>query len=104
MSIFKSDTESGAATKERTRTKEPDMYKVILLNDDYTSMEFVVLVLETIFHKESAEAQRIMLAVHQQGAGTAGVYTKEIAETKIAVVHHLARQNQFPLKCTMEPV
>lgn len=103
MGIFKSDTQSGADTKERSKVKEPEMFKVLLLNDDYTSMEFVVLVLETVFHKESPEAQRIMLAVHQQGMGTAGVYTKEIAETKIAIVHHLARQNQFPLKCTMEP-
>lgn len=103
MGIFKSDTQTGGETKERQRTKEPDMYKVVLLNDDYTSMEFVVLVLETVFHKDGPEAQRVMLAVHQQGAGIAGIYSKEIAETKIAVVHHLARQNQFPLKCTLEP-
>lgn len=80
------------------------MYKVVLLNDDYTTMEFVILILETIFHKGNEEAQQIMFAVHQKGAGIAGVYTKEIAETKTAIVHHLAKQNQFPLKCTIEPV
>ena len=104
MGIFKSDPESGTTTKDRVRTKEPAMYKVVLLNDNYTTMEFVVLILETVFHKEGTEAQRIMFAVHEKGAGIAGVYTREIAETKIAIVHHLAKQNQFPLKCTMEPV
>ena len=89
--------------KSDTRTKEPPMYRVILLNDHYTSMEFVVLVLERVFNRTTEEATAVMLAVHQKGAGTAGVYTKEVAETKVAIVHHLAEQNQFPLKCTMEP-
>lgn len=79
------------------------MFRVVLLNDDYTTMEFVVLVLETVFNKTSEEAMTIMLSVHQSGAGTAGIFTKEIAETKIEVVHQLARQNEFPLKCVMEP-
>ena len=80
------------------------MFRVILLNDDYTTMEFVVLVLESVFRKSRAEAQRIMLAVHEKGAAVAGVFTKEVAETKIATVHHLATENEFPLKCRMEPV
>ena len=103
MSKFKSDTQGDTAVQERIQTKEPPMFKVILLNDNYTSMEFVVLVLESIFNKSGQEAQQIMLSVHQKGSGVAGVYTKEIAETKIAIVHHLAKQNDFPLKCTMEP-
>jgi ATP-dependent Clp protease adaptor protein ClpS len=103
MGIFKPENATGAVTKERLRTKEPEMYKVILLNDNYTTMEFVVLILETVFHKNGPDAEQIMFAVHKQGAGIAGVFTKEVAETKIAIVHHLAKQNQFPLKCTMEP-
>jgi len=95
---------TGVITREQVRTKEPPMYQVILLNDDYTSMEFVVLVLETVFKKSPSEANTIMLSVHEKGAGIAGVFTKEIAETKIALVKTLARQNEFPLKCTMEPV
>lgn len=104
MSRHKEETESGVSVEERVRTKEPKMYKVILLNDDYTSMEFVVLVLESVFHKNGADAQRIMISVHEHGSGIAGVYTKEVGETKIAVVHHLAKQNQFPLKCALEPI
>ena len=80
------------------------MYKVLLHNDDYTAMEFVVIILEKIFRKSTAEATRIMLNVHQQGIGVAGVYTREVAETKVAVVHELARQNKYPLKCSMETV
>ncbi len=80
------------------------MYKVLLHNDDYTAMEFVVIILEKIFLKSTAEATRIMLNVHQQGIGVAGVYTREVAETKVAVVHELARQNEYPLKCSMEKV
>ncbi|MDR0476541.1 MAG: ATP-dependent Clp protease adapter ClpS [Desulfobulbaceae bacterium] len=81
---------------------EPPLYKVLLHNDDYTSMEFVVAILERIFQKNHEEATRIMLNVHQQGVGVAGVYTKDICETKIAVVHDLARRNEFPLRCSME--
>ncbi len=88
--------------KERQETKEPSLYRVILLNDDYTTMDFVVHVLEAIFHKTPAEATRIMLNVHKQGAGLCGVYTREIAETKVATVHDLAASRKFPLKCAME--
>lgn len=82
--------------------QEPPLYKVLLHNDDYTSMEFVVSILEMIFHKSHDDAMKIMLNVHEQGIGIAGVYTREICETKIAVVHELARKNQFPLRCSME--
>lgn len=98
-----------SATKELTRTRsgasvrEPPLYKVILLNDHYTTMEFVVAVLREVFRKSAEEASRIMLSVHRSGAGIAGLYTREIAETKIAIVHELARANSFPLRCTMEP-
>ena len=89
-------------TKEQTKTKKPPLYKCILLNDDYTPMEFVVEILKQIFHKAQAEATQIMLHVHQNGMGVAGVYPYEIAETKIHTVEELARENQFPLKCVME--
>ncbi len=89
-------------TKEPTKTKKPSLYKCILLNDDYTPMEFVVDILKQIFHKTQAEATRIMLHVHQNGMGVAGVYPFEIAETKIHTVEELARESQFPLKCVME--
>ena len=96
-------TGTDVITRSDQKTGVPRLYKVILLNDNYTSMEFVVLVLRSVFHKSQSEAEHIMLSVHEKGAGIAGVYTKEIAETKVALVHHLARQNEFPLKCTMEP-
>jgi len=81
---------------------EPPMFKVIMLNDHYTTMEFVVYVLETVFHKNLMEAIVIMLNIHNQGAGICGVYTAEVAETKIMQVHQMARDKEFPLKCTME--
>ena len=89
-------------TKEQTKTKKPSLYKCILLNDDYTPMEFVVKILRQIFHKQQAEATRIMLHVHQNGMGVAGVYPYEIAETKIRTVEEMAKEAQFPLKCVME--
>jgi ATP-dependent Clp protease adaptor protein ClpS len=89
-------------TKTRAKTAKPPLYKVILLNDDYTPMEFVVEVLKAVFHKPHAEATRIMLHVHQNGMGVAGVYPFEIAETKVRTVEELARQAEYPLKCTME--
>ena len=98
------DLEGWVVTEDRTRVKEPPLYKVLLHNDDYTSMEFVVLVLEKIFHKSTAEATRIMLNVHHQGIGVAGVYHKEIAETKVAIVHDLAQKNESPLKCSIEKI
>ncbi len=89
-------------TREQTKTKRPPLYKVILLNDDYTPMEFVVDVLKMVFHKPHAEATRIMLHVHQNGMGVAGVYPYEVAETRVRTVEELARQNEYPLKCVME--
>lgn len=88
--------------EELTDTKEPNLFKVILLNDDYTTMDFVVVVLKEIFQKTLAESEKVMLQVHENGAGTAGIYTKDIAETKINLTHRLARKNQFPLRCTLE--
>ena len=93
---------SGALTLTRTRTKKPSMYKVLMLNDDYTPMEFVVHVLERFFQKSREEATRIMLHVHRRGVGVCGVYTYEVAETKVTQVMDLARQNQHPLQCTIE--
>jgi len=94
--------EGWVVTEDQQKTEEPPLYKVLLHNDDYTTMEFVVLVLEKIFHKSTAEATRIMLNVHQQGIGVAGIFAREIAETKVTVVVDLARKNEYPLKCTME--
>jgi len=96
------DTIIERRTKEQTKTKKPALYKCILLNDDYTPMEFVVEILKQVFHKPHAEATRIMLHVHQNGMGVAGVYPYEIAETKVREVEELARESQFPLKCVME--
>ncbi len=94
----------GTAVIARTKpkTKRPSMYRVLLLNDDYTPMEFVVHVLERFFHKNAEEATRIMLHVHQNGVGECGVYTYEVAETKVVQVMDLARQHQHPLQCVME--
>ncbi len=94
--------EVGVITRTRTRTKKPSMYKVLLLNDDYTPMEFVVHVLERFFNKPREEATSIMLHVHQKGVGVCGVYTYEVAETKVTQVMDFARQHQHPLQCTME--
>jgi ATP-dependent Clp protease adaptor protein ClpS len=88
--------------KKRHKIKEPEEYRVILLNDDYTAMEFVVEILMIVFHKQQEDAVRIMLDVHQKGKGTVGVYPYDIAQTKANQVHALARQNDFPLKCIVE--
>ena len=93
---------TGALTLTRTRTKKPSMYKVLMLNDDYTPMEFVVDVLEHIFQKTREEATEIMLHVHQKGVGICGVYTYEVAETKVTQTVDYARKNQHPLQCTLE--
>ncbi|MDA8361921.1 MAG: ATP-dependent Clp protease adapter ClpS [Gammaproteobacteria bacterium] len=85
------------------RLAKPPLYKVILLNDDYTPMEFVVLILERIFHKSREDATRIMLHVHQRGMGVCGVYTREVAETKVRQVMSFSGENQHPLQCTLEP-
>jgi ATP-dependent Clp protease adaptor protein ClpS len=87
----------------RERTEEPKKFKVILLNDDYTSMEFVVWVLMTIFRHSQAGATRIMLHIHNTGIGVAGIYSREVAETRIAQVHEVAKEAGHPLQCTMEP-
>ena len=98
------EDEGGAdvATRTRTRTKKPSLYRVLLLNDDYTPMEFVVYVLERFFSKTRDEATQIMLHVHQHGVGLCGIFTYEVAETKVAQVLDLARRNEHPLQCTME--
>ena len=93
---------TGVVVKARPRTKKPSMYKVLMLNDDYTPMEFVVHVLERFFQKNREEATRIMLHVHRRGVGICGVFTYEVAETKVTQVMDLARQNQHPLQCTIE--
>ena len=93
---------AGALTLTRTRTKKPSMYKVLMLNDDYTPMEFVVDVLQHIFQKNREEATKIMLHVHQKGVGVCGVYTYEMAETKVTQTVDYARKNQHPLQCTLE--
>jgi ATP-dependent Clp protease adaptor protein ClpS len=93
---------TGLAIKPRARTKKPAMYKVLLLNDDYTPMEFVVYVLERYFNKSGDEATQIMLHVHQRGVGVCGIFTFEIAETKVSQVMDLAQKNDHPLQCTIE--
>ncbi len=90
------------ATETREKLKKPPLYKVLLHNDDFTTMEFVVYVLETIFHKSDSEAFRIMLQVHTQGVGVAGIYTAEVAEMKARKVMDLARAHEYPLLCTTE--
>ena len=99
-----SDNENGTGvvTRTRTRTKRPSMYRVLILNDDYTPMEFVVHVLERFFNKGREEATQIMLHVHHHGVGECGVYTYEVAETKVTQVMDFARRHQHPLQCVME--
>jgi ATP-dependent Clp protease adaptor protein ClpS len=95
-----SDTEGGVAVKNRV--KRPKKYKVLLHNDDYTTMEFVIYVLQKVFGKTFDEAQEIMMQVHMKGSGVCGIYTFEIAETKVSKVEGLAKDNGHPLMCTME--
>lgn len=92
----------GIVVRSKPKTKKPAMYKVVMLNDDYTPMEFVVMVLERFFNKSHDEAIQVMLVVHQKGAGVCGVFTFEVAETKVRQVMDLARQHQHPLQCTLE--
>jgi len=92
----------GIATRTRTRTKKPSLYKVLMLNDDYTPMEFVVHVLQQFFRMDMEQATRVMLHVHQRGAGVCGIFSYEVAETKVNQVMDFARQNQHPLQCTLE--
>lgn len=97
--------ELGVATRPKSETKlaKPRLWKVLLHNDDYTTRDFVVEILQRIFHKSETEAVTIMLHVHQKGVGVAGVYPYDVAETKVEAVRRLARQREFPLLCTMEP-
>ena len=93
---------TGVVIKSKLKTKKPAMYKVIMLNDDYTPMEFVIHVLERFFSKNREEATQIMLHVHQRGVGVCGTFTYEVAETKVTQVMDSARQHQHPLQCTVE--
>ena len=102
MTDKKGDLQGSVLTEDKIETKEPPLYKVLLHNDDYTTMEFLVSILVNIFQKSKQDATAIMLNVHNDGVGIAGVFTREICETKIAIVHELAKKNEFPLRCTME--
>ena len=96
------ELERGIAVKTRPKTKKPSMYKVLMLNDDYTPMEFVIYVLESFFSMSHDEATQVMLHVHQKGVGICGVFTYEIAETKVNQTMDLAQKNEHPLQCTIE--
>ena len=96
------DPKKGLLLDEKPKTKKPSMYKVLLLNDDYTPMEFVIIVLESIFNKKQEDATQIMLHVHKNGVGVCGTFTYEVAETKCKSVMDLAKKNEHPLQCTME--
>jgi len=102
MSEYRPEIEEGVDSETKDDVREPSMYKVLLHNDDYTTMEFVVEVLMLVFNKSAEEAVRIMLNVHRKGIGICGVYTFEVSETKVKSVQSLARRNGFPLKCSME--
>jgi ATP-dependent Clp protease adaptor protein ClpS len=102
MSRWETEKDHAVVTETEKKLKKPPLYKVLLHNDDYTTKEFVVQILQYVFNKEHTAAVQIMLHVHKKGIGVAGVYTYEIAETKVALVESLARQNEYPLKCTME--
>ncbi|WP_370636543.1 ATP-dependent Clp protease adapter ClpS [Erythrobacter sp. SDW2] len=96
------DSQVGIATKTRAKPKKPSQYKVLMLNDDYTPMEFVVMVLKRFFRMDLDQATRVMLHVHQKGVGVCGIFPYEVAETKVNQVMDFARQNQHPLQCTLE--
>ena len=96
------DGQTAIATKTRAKPKKPSQYKVLLLNDDYTPMEFVVIVLKRFFRMDMEEATRVMLHVHQKGVGVCGIFPYEVAETKVNQVMDFARENQHPLQCTLE--
>ena len=102
--IINNDLDRGLLLETKPKTKKPSMYNVLLLNDDYTPMEFVVFVLQNIFGIDRDKATQIMLAVHTQGKGVCGIFTKEVAETKSAQVNNLARENEHPLVSEIEPV
>ena len=96
------ENSTGVVVKTKPKTRKPSLYKVLMLNDDYTPMEFVVHILERFFSKNRHEAERIMMHVHQRGVGLCGVYTYKVAETKVTQVMDFARQHQHPLQCTLE--
>ncbi|MDE1467152.1 ATP-dependent Clp protease adapter ClpS [Aurantiacibacter sp. D1-12] len=100
--VDEAEGETGVATKTRSKPKKPSQYKVLMLNDDYTPMEFVVLVLKRFFRMDLEEATRVMLHVHQRGVGICGIFPYEVAETKVNQVMDFARENQHPLQCTLE--
>ncbi|HWP59122.1 MAG TPA: ATP-dependent Clp protease adapter ClpS [Candidatus Acidoferrales bacterium] len=102
MSRREYELDREVVTETKKKLKRPPLYKVLLHNDDYTTKEFVVQILQYVFHKEHSEAVQIMLHVHRKGIGVAGVYPYEIAETKVAMVEDLARQHEYPLKCSIE--
>ncbi len=104
MSLNITINENELKEEQKVDVKPPPFYKVIMLNDDFTTMEFVVGVLMGIFHKTAEEAEQIMLTIHYQGRGVCGIYPKDIAQTRIQQVHLLAQTEQHPLKCIMEPV
>lgn len=102
MSQHERDLDRDVVVQTEKKLKRPSLFKVLLHNDDYTTKEFVVQILEYVFHKDNTEAVQIMLHVHRTGIGVAGVYTYEVAETKVKTVEGLARQYEFPLKCSIE--
>ena len=93
---------SGIAPEEKQQTRTPSLYRVLLVNDDFTPMDFVILILQRFFQKPADEATKIMLEVHQKGAGICGIFSHEVAETKVHIVNTFAKSHRFPLKCTME--
>jgi ATP-dependent Clp protease adaptor protein ClpS len=102
MSDYHPDYWEGVEEQVEQEVEVPPMYKVLLHNDNYTTMEFVVEILRQVFHKNTVEATRIMLLVHKTGHGVCGVFSEDVAETKVEIVHHLAKESGFPLRCTME--
>lgn len=103
MAEERDDTGTITETRPVEKVKRPRLFKVLLHNDDYTTREFVVAVLKKVFRKDEADAVRVMLHVHYNGVGVAGLYSREVAETKIDTVHRLAREREYPLRLTMEP-
>ena len=102
VGVTDGEDQVGVATKTRARSKKPSQYKVLMLNDDYTPMEFVVMVLKRFFRMDLEQATRVMLHVHQRGVGVCGIFPYEVAETKVNQVMDFARENQHPLQCTLE--
>jgi ATP-dependent Clp protease adaptor protein ClpS len=103
MAEFEDDLGVITRTKPEKKTKRPKLFKVLMHNDDYTTRDFVVWVLQSVFNKSEGDAIRVMLHVHHNGVGVAGLYTHEVAETKVAKTEHLAREHEYPLRVTMEP-